>query len=153
MKKDDTPNYALHPHLIGLECLVFNVRKTARILARAYDEALAPLALKSTQFSMLVGLSARGPLAMKEFAELLKMERTTLTRNLRPLERRGLVAVRRGADRRSRLLELTDQGRKTLAEAIPHWEGLQRRLTAEMGSAEASALRKRLHALSKLAGK
>lgn len=143
--------YLDNPLCIGSECLGFNVRKTARILAKAYDDALAPCGLKGTQFSVLAGLRSQGPLAMNELAALLKMDRTTLTRNLKPLERRGLVQGQSGNDRRQRATALTEEGTKLLAEAIPHWIRVQSRLVSLMGESEAEQLRASLRTLDRIA--
>lgn len=136
---------------IGLECLGFNVRKTARVLAKAYDEALAPCGLKNTQFSMLVGLQVRGPVSIQAFSDLLKMDRTTLTRNLGPLERQGLILIATGSDRRSRTIALTDAGEALLQTAVPLWEQMQKRLVDGLGNDQAEQLRNTLRELTKVA--
>lgn len=136
---------------IGLECLGFNVRKAARVLAKAFDEALAPCGLKNTQFSMLVGLHVRGPVNVQAFSDLLKMDRTTLTRNLGPLERQGLICITPGSDRRSRTIALTDAGEKLLQQAVPLWQQLQQRLVDGLGDDQARQLRKTLRDLTKVA--
>jgi len=136
---------------IGLECLGFNVRKTARVLAKAFDEALAPCGLKNTQFSILVGLHVRGPVNVQAFSDLLKMDRSTLTRNLGPLERQGLICITTGSDRRSRTITLTDVGEELVQQAVPLWQQLQQRLVNGLGSDQADQLRKTLRALTKVA--
>ena len=105
----------------------------ARALSRAYDEALRPCGLKSTQFSLLVAIGSQATLSISEMAEALGLERTTLTRNLRPLERMGLVAIGAEAYRRSRALTLTEQGRARLDEALPLWQTAQQRLRSALG--------------------
>ena len=128
-------------------CLCLHAQRAARALARRYDAALRPLGLTSGQFSLLMALNRPEPPAMGEVASLLAMDRTTLTANLKPLERRGLLAVAPdGADRRSRRLELTEPGRALLARALPAWERTQaeeERLLADPGH-----LRADLRALS-----
>ena len=123
-------------------CLCLHARRAARALARRYDAALRPLGLTSGQFSLLMALNRPEPPAMGEVASLLAMDRTTLTANLKPLERRGLLAVAPdGADRRSRRLELTEPGRALLARALPAWERTQaeaERLLADPGHLRAS---------------
>lgn len=153
MDTDKSFNYINSPGCIGRDCLAFNVRKTARILAKAYDEALAPCSLKSTQYSILVGIRVRGPLPMQEFANLMKMDRTTLTRNLKPLERRGLLRLSSGSDRRSRSIAITADGEKLLTEAIPLWQGVQERLVSALGSEAADKFRQGLTALTEIAEK
>ncbi|TDH60730.1 MarR family transcriptional regulator [Dankookia rubra] len=128
-------------------CLCLHAQRAARALARRYDAALRPLGLTSGQFSLLMALNRPEPPAMGEVASLLAMDRTTLTANLKPLERRGLLAVTPdGADRRSRRLELTELGRTLLACALPAWERTQ--AEAERLLADPGHLRTGLRALS-----
>ena len=128
-------------------CLCLHAQRAARALARRYDAALRPLGLTSGQFSLLMALNRPEPPAMGEVASLLAMDRTTLTANLKPLERRGLLAVAPdGADRRSRRLELTEPGRALLARALPAWERTQ--AEAERLLADPGQLRAGLRALS-----
>jgi DNA-binding MarR family transcriptional regulator len=115
------------PYAITLEvrdaCLCLHVQRAARALARTFDEALRPVELTNGQFSLLMALNRPEPPGMGAVAALLAMDRTTLTANLKPLERRGLVEVAvDGADRRSRRLVLTPAGRRLLAVAHPIWK-------------------------------
>ncbi|MDX9860969.1 MAG: MarR family winged helix-turn-helix transcriptional regulator [Rhodospirillales bacterium] len=104
-------------------CLCLHVQRAARAMARHFDEALRPVALTNGQFSLLMSLNRPKPPAMGEVAALLAMDRTTLTANLKPLERRGLLTVSIDpTDRRSRRLALTPTGRTLLAKAVPLWE-------------------------------
>ena len=104
-------------------CLCLHVQRAARALARRFDEALKPLGLTNGQFSLLMALNRPEPPPMGAVAALLVMDRTTLTAALKPLQRRGLVAVTVGPDdRRSRLLKLTDEGHGVLAQAVPIWQ-------------------------------
>lgn len=137
---------------IGSECLALHVRKTARILGKAYDEVLAPCRLKNTQFSLLVYLKNCGPETMSEVAEFFLMDRTTLTRNLRPLERRELVSVLAGEDRRQRIISITPTGEALIEKAIPLWQNVQDRLAASLGQEGATALRAELATLARAAG-
>src|SRR6202161_3916321 len=103
-------------------CLCLHVQRAARALARRFDEVLRPLELTNGQFSLLMSLNRPEPPAMTLVAELLAMDRTTLTAALKPLERRGLINIEAdNADRRSRLLKLTGKGRRLLARAVPIW--------------------------------
>ena len=104
-------------------CLCLHVQRAARSLARRFDEALRPFRLTNGQFSLLMSLNRPEPPPMAPVAALLAMDRTTLTAALKPLERRGLVQVAPDpADRRSRILNLTDEGRSLLASALPAWQ-------------------------------
>jgi DNA-binding MarR family transcriptional regulator len=136
---------------IGRECLGLSVRKTARVLARAYDEAFASLGLKSTQFPILAALHTMGPTGIGALAEALALDRTTMPRNLGPLERRGLIRSETGADRRIRTVMLTDAGEALLQEALPHWRNLQERLVTGMGGDRAEQLRAGLRDLARTA--
>lgn len=104
-------------------CLCLAVQRAARTLARLFDEALQPLGLTNGQFSLLMSLNRPSPPPMGPVADLLAMDRTTLTAALKPLLRRGLVKVAVAPkDRRGRLLALTPAGRKLLARALPVWK-------------------------------
>jgi DNA-binding MarR family transcriptional regulator len=107
-------------------CVCSAVRRAARAITQHYDRALRPSGLRVTQFTLLVILALAGPLPMSRVADRLGMERTTLTRNLQPLLRQGLVTVGDGADRRVRTLTLTARGRRAAAAALPHWRQAQR---------------------------
>ena len=111
----------IHTYMDPMDCVCYRLRRAARATSRAYDEALAPVGLRSTQLGLLGLLHARGALPLSELAEALVMERTTLTRNLKPLERDKLVASAPGQDRRQRIVRLTTRGEKKLAEALPLW--------------------------------
>ncbi|WP_119460096.1 MarR family transcriptional regulator [Rhodospirillaceae bacterium SYSU D60014] len=107
-------------------CLCLHVRRAARTLARRFDEALRPLDLTSGQFSLMMSLNRPEPPTIGSVSALLAMDRTTLTANLKPLERRGLVKVMVDeADKRSRRMALTPAGRALLAAAYPRWERTQ----------------------------
>src|SRR4051794_7885066 len=109
--------------LVRDSCLCLHLQRAARATARTFDEALRPLGLSNGQFSLMMSLNRPDPPAMGSVAALLAMDRTTLTAALKPLERRGLIAVRQDPkDKRSRLLALTPGGRKLLASAVPIWE-------------------------------
>jgi DNA-binding MarR family transcriptional regulator len=130
-------------------CLCLHVQRTARALARRFDEVLRPFGLTNGQFSLLMSLNRPNPPAMAAVAALLVMDRTTLTAALKPLERRGLVTgTPNPADRRSRLLALTPLGERTLSLAVPTWEKTHKDLEALIPEGTADGLRTNLHALS-----
>lgn len=125
-------------------CLCLHAQRAARVLARRFDVALAPLGLTSGQFSLLNGLNRPEPPTISAVAQLLAMDRSTVTANLKPLERKGLVVTTPDArDRRSRRASLTDAGRAILAEALPIWTHEHGRLDA--GLTDVSALRSGLN--------
>ncbi|HWL81406.1 MAG TPA: MarR family transcriptional regulator [Roseomonas sp.] len=135
--------------LVRDACLCLHVQRAARALARRFDEALRPAGLTSGQFSLLMSLNRPEPAPMKSVASVLAMDRTTLTAALKPLERRGLVAVVADAqDRRARRLALTEAGRALLAEALPVWERAHGEVEALLEGGDADRLRRDLLALS-----
>jgi DNA-binding MarR family transcriptional regulator len=121
-------------------CAAANLRKAARAVTQLYDEALRPADLRVTQFSLLATLAQRGESPVSELADAVTMDRTTLTRNLGPLERRGLVAIVPGTDRRERLVSLTADGYGVLEQARPLWVKAQATLTGELGDDAARSL-------------
>jgi DNA-binding MarR family transcriptional regulator len=103
-------------------CLCLHVQRAARVLARRFDDALRPLGLTSGQFSLLTSLNRPVAPSIGTVAAALAMDRTTLTANLKPLERRRLVKVVVGKnDKRNHLLQLTGAGHRLLDEALPVW--------------------------------
>jgi len=107
-------------------CLCLHVQRAARAVARRFDEALRPVGLSNGQFSLLMSLNRPSPPTISSVSSLLAMDRTTLTANVKPLERRGLVKVTVvEADRRSRRLSLTSDGQDVLAKAVPLWSDCQ----------------------------
>ncbi|MCJ2015681.1 MarR family winged helix-turn-helix transcriptional regulator [Methylobacterium sp. J-076] len=127
-------------------CTCGVLRRAARAATAIYDQALRPTGLRVTQFAILRILDRRGPLPVTRLAAEAGLERTTMARNLDPLERRGLVRIVAGeADARSRLTELTDAGRSALAEALPHWRGAQADLARRVEPGAVRALAAALH--------
>jgi DNA-binding MarR family transcriptional regulator len=118
-------------------CLCLHVQAAARALARRFDTALRPVGLTNKQFSLMMALNRPAPPAMEVVAVLLAMDRTTLTAALKPLERRGLVAVTAGvADRRCRVLALTPAGQALLLRAVPIWERTHAEVAGGVGDVE-----------------
>lgn len=131
------------------DCNCFAVRAAARHLTQFYDEVLAPSGLRSTQFSILAKLARRGPLTIKQLAAAMVMDRTTLGRNILPLQRDGLIRVEPSAeDRRAKALHLTKSGAKRLQGARKAWAQAQRRFEALFGTARAAELRGHLRAVT-----
>ena len=103
-------------------CLCLHVQRAARVLARRFDDALRPIGLTSGQFSLLTSLNRPEPPSIGMIANVLAMDRTTLTANLKPLERRKLVKIVPDKnDKRNRLVHLTKAGRRLLEDALPIW--------------------------------
>lgn len=130
-------------------CLCLHVQRAARSLGRLFDDALRPFGLTNGQFSLLMSLNRPEPPQMRAVADLLAMDRTTLTAALKPLERSGLLIIAIDPkDRRGRRLSLTDAGRKTLAGAMPTWERVHGEIEAMLPDGNADRLRRDLLALS-----
>jgi DNA-binding MarR family transcriptional regulator len=130
-------------------CLCLAAQRAARSLARRFDEALRPLQMTNGQFSLLMSLNRPKPAAMGPVAELLAMDRTTLTAALKPLERRGLIEVAVDPkDRRGRLLTLTTEGQRLLAEAVPIWKHHHREIEKHLTAPD--TLRRDLAILSSI---
>lgn len=145
--RDDLPLTVTHE--VRDRCLCLHLQRAARAVARRFDEALRPLDLTNGQYSLLMSLNRPQPPRLGEVARLLAMDRTTLTANLKPLERRGLVTVTPDAeDRRSRRLALTDAGRDLLLRAVPVWRETHDAVDRLLAEPEGSALRADLIALS-----
>ncbi len=134
-------------HRIRDTCLCLHVQRAARAVARRFDEALRPHGLTNGQFSLLTALNRPIPPPMAAVASLLAMDRTTLTANLKPLERRRLIRVAVDKrDRRNRVVTLTAAGRKLLTDAFPAWQKTQDALEPLLEGAD--RFRKDLLALS-----
>ena len=114
-------------------CACHKVRMAARAVTRAYDDALRPVGLRATQLAVLVAIAVEGAMSITALAKFMIMDRSTLTRNLRPLEGEGLVAVGLEGWRRSRTIEVTEKGRLRLAEALPLWKQAQETLRRKLG--------------------
>lgn len=118
------------------DCVCLNLRGAARAVTRMYDEVLKPSGLKATQFSVLAAVATEGPASMTVIAKALVMDRTTLTRNLKPLMDRGLVKVGKGADdRRQRRIVITREGKAALAKALPLWKKAHEQIITGIGFA------------------
>lgn len=125
-------------------CLCLHAQRAARALSRRFDEAFRPLGLTSGQFSLLMSLNRPEPPTIGMVAEVLAMDRSTVTANLKPLERMGAVTVTVDAkDRRGRRAALTGAGRALLGRAAPIWVEEHAAVEAELDG-EADALRKGL---------
>ncbi|MFN7733941.1 MAG: MarR family winged helix-turn-helix transcriptional regulator [Pirellula sp.] len=136
---------------VGSACLCLALQRTARMIGRAYDDALRPLDLTNGQFSLLMSMARDNPATITELAPSLGMDRTTLTAYLKPLERRGLVkVVPNPEDARSRLPILTDEGKKLLAKAVPLWEKIQGEVKALVQVKDLDSTKQVLKSLTKI---
>src|SRR4051812_3970255 len=130
-------------------CFCLHVQRSARAVGRRYDQALRPVGLTNGQFSLLMALNRPEPARLGPVAALLAMDRTTLTAALKPLERKGLVAVTTDPqDKRGRLLTLTPAGSALLAEALPIWTATHAALDALLPEGDPERLRVTLRVLA-----
>jgi DNA-binding MarR family transcriptional regulator len=134
--------------LVRDACLCLHAQRAARALARRFDLALKPTGLTSGQFSLLMSLNRPEPPKLGSVAALLAMDRTTLTANLKPLERRGFVGIEADpSDGRARLLQLLPAGRAVLVDAVPIWCQIHGEI--ERALPDANRLRSELNILSR----
>jgi DNA-binding MarR family transcriptional regulator len=130
-------------------CLCLHLQRAARAMARRFDAALRPFDLTNGQFSLLMSLNRPEAPTIGNVAALLAMDRTTLTANLKPLERRGLLQVTvEDGDRRTRRLTLTLAGRALLLYAVPVWRRTHRQIERLIPGSDGARLRADLRALS-----
>ncbi len=133
-------------------CVCFNIRKSARVITQLYEEALQPTGLRATQFTVLVATRVLGTATISNLAHGLVMDRTTLTRNLKPLEKQGFIRILLGKqDRREREVTLTRAGQDILLEALPLWKGVQETVVESLGANRVTRLMKDLSATIQLA--
>jgi DNA-binding MarR family transcriptional regulator len=116
-----------------LPCMCASFRRAARALTQLYDQALRPLGLRTTQFTILQALSLAGEVSQGQLGEILAMDSTTLTRTLAIMKRRKWIETRRGSDGRERLLTLSEAGRAQLDRVSPAWQSVQDRLQSQFG--------------------
>lgn len=115
------------------DCACLNLRKASRAVTQLFDQTLKPSGIRATQFSILVAALRRAPVTITRLAQALVMDRTTLTRDLRPLEAQGFIQVSPGSDRRTRTVTLTARGREVVVSALPLWEQVQARMVEGLG--------------------
>lgn len=140
-------------HEVRQMCACNKLRRSARSMTQAYDRALGAGGLKITQLPILVALGSLGEVAVTALADELGWDRTTLTRNLRVLEARGLVdSAVHDDDARVRLVSLTGDGHETLAAALKRWQDAQRAVEERFGRRRLQALYGELEALSGVVG-
>jgi len=136
---------------INAQDCCFSLRKVTRAVTQFYDRHLEPANIRSTQFTLLLTLSAATGKTLTEMAEGLVMDRTTLTRNLKPLEKANLITTVKLADRRSKGYMLTDQGREAIEKGIPLWKKAQQHIVSQLGQDRYNRFLEELKAVRSLA--
>ncbi|MEH6633589.1 MAG: MarR family winged helix-turn-helix transcriptional regulator [Halopseudomonas aestusnigri] len=114
-------------------CTCARLRKATRILTQAYDVALKPSGLKGTQFTLLATLDKTGEIPLSRLADVLGMERTTLTRNLKPMMSKRYIKTNQDDDQRVRLIQITTEGAQVFQEAMPLWQSVQAQAVEKLG--------------------
>lgn len=130
--------------LDDMRCTGAALRRATRRLSQFYDDALRPAGLKLTQYSVLSTLAHAEDPSITDLADRLMMDRTTLTRNLRPLQKAGWVRLGRGGDARSRAVELTAEGKQMLERAAPVWREAELAVRERLGPDGGQSLRRLL---------
>ena len=148
---NDQSASSLRPQAIIEVCLCHHARRTARAITRLFDEALQPTGLKASQFNILAARAARDSTSVAEMSRLLVLDRTTLSRNLKPLREAGYLTMDGGAGRRPDVLALTGSGRVILEKAVELWRGAQSQLTGRLGTGQAGLLLQSLEGAAKAA--
>ncbi len=111
-------------------CASFNLRKATRAVTQLFDDALQPVGIRVTQFVMLVCTAVLKDPPINQLSEMMVTDRTTLTRNLKPLIKRGFIRLKTGRDRRQRMAVLTPKGKAIILKAVPYWDMAQKRVQA-----------------------
>jgi len=128
-------------------CPAFNIRAASRIITQLFDEILKPSGLQITQFSVLVGIHILDKPSISKLAKVLVMDRTTLTRSLKPLENEGLIKILPGDDKRTHFIDLTAKGKMAMQKTIPYWEKARSTVSNEFGEKNLDKLLKDLEKL------
>lgn len=116
-----------------VECTCFSIRKASRAITQLYEGMMQPTGLRATQFTLLVVLAHAGSTNITRLGQSMVMDRTTLTRTLKPLAKQGLITIGPGKDQRTRWVALTAQGQRALAKALPLWEKAQAHVINRLG--------------------
>ncbi|MHB8599199.1 MAG: MarR family winged helix-turn-helix transcriptional regulator [Ktedonobacteraceae bacterium] len=141
MENETQQSDALALAEVETTCLCLNVRKMARVLTHHYEASLQLSGLRTTQFSLLVAIALAQKVPLTRLAEVIAMDRTTLARNLKPLERQHLITVETSTeDRRVRVIALTDEGRQKVNDALPRWKQAQTQMMSLLGPQQSQSL-------------
>jgi DNA-binding MarR family transcriptional regulator len=141
MDPENRSGKSANPGMLGLDkalemgrsCTCFNLRKATRHVTSFFDAALKPSKLKVTQVTLLTAIRISEPVTIKRLAKAMVMDRTTLSRNVSLLNKKGLIDIEPGDDLRTRKLSLTEQGHAALAAAFPLWQKAQVEIIRQLG--------------------
>ena len=125
-------------------CPAFNIRAASRIITQLFDEILKPSGMQITQFAVLVGVQILDSPSISKLANGLVMDRTTLTRGLKPLEKEGLIKIVSGDDKRTHFVKITPKGKLALQKTLPYWEKARTVVSEEFGQKHLDGLLKDL---------
>ena len=125
-------------------CPAFNIRAASRVITQLFDEILKPTGLQITQFAVLVGVVSLDSPSINQLAKGLVMDRTTLTRNLKPLEKEGLIKITSGDDKRTHFVKITPKGKSAMEKTLPYWEKARTVVSEEFGQKHLDGLLKDL---------
>jgi DNA-binding MarR family transcriptional regulator len=147
MKPPDSP-FDLHG--VGY-CGCFNFRRTTRAVTRLYDQAFQSCGLRSTQFSIMVGIAKTQPTSISDLANVMVIDSTTLTRSLGRLQKEGVLTISPRSVRRQRFVNLTPKGEKLLAESLPAWRTAHEGFVQALGAENWVTLRAEIERIARLA--
>jgi len=132
-------------------CACSNLRKAARAVTQLFDSALKPAKVRSTQFALLIAVARLAPVPIGRLAQLLVIDRTTLTRSLCLMERHGLVAISHRSTMRQKFITLSPQGSKALENCLPLWREAQQSFVDQVGKQHWESMRQQLEKLPNVA--
>lgn len=134
---------------VGRTCACFNLRRAARLVTQRFDVAFRELGLKATQLSVLIAVYHVPDAPLSMLARTLGMDRTSLSRNLQILERKGLICGKEGEDKRQRRIGITPEGESLLKKAYPMWREVQTEVEEAIGAEKWGALLSGLHEVAR----
>lgn len=140
-----------HERLLNIQnCAGMRMRRAARIINEFYNRTMQPAGLHANQYAILVPPYLKPGMTLGELAKKVALDRTTLARDLKVLEERGLIQLQKGKDQRTREIRITELGQRTMLKALPLWEEAQRQVTTQLGEARVNQLFGHLQELENL---
>ena len=142
-----TNELSRHEVAKGNECTVFNLKRATRVVQSVFDNAFKSTGLEGTQYTVLSHIYVTEPISLTKLADLMDVDRTTLARNLAPLEKKGFVEIKSGSDKRAKLITTTDLGKEVLSKALPIWKETQEKIKDTLGNENWSSMISSLNGL------